>query len=257
MKKPVSGCNGGKIPGKNAIRQPLRQVAEARLSEREVTPELTGGTPEQQLHELRVNKIELEMQNEGLVEAMILLEETRDKYMDLYDFAPVGYLIFSERAVIMEANLTAANLLGIERNKLIRKKIREVVAHDDLERWDQYFQAVLHSPEKITGQLKFMKAEGTLIDARLESIRLVRDNSGSVIRLAISIINDYVKSDERLTRKSPDLCEPGIAYEKIDSTQEQLKKQSGNSPLGKTNFAVHLWKKRCFSQRSIIGSRIT
>jgi PAS domain S-box-containing protein len=227
MKKPVSGCNGGKIPGKNAIRQPLRQVAEARLSEREVTPELTGGTPEQQLHELRVNKIELEMQNEGLVEAMILLEETRDKYMDLYDFAPVGYLILSERAVIMEANLTAANLLGIERNKLIRKKIREVVAHDDLERWDQYFQAVLHSPEKITGQLKFMKAEGTLIDARLESIRLVRDNSGSVIRLAISIINDYVKSDERLTRKSPDLCEPGIAYEKIDSTQEQLKKTVG------------------------------
>src|SRR5579885_1985078 len=67
------------------------------------------------IHELRVHQIELEMQNEELCRALSELEESRNKYADLYDFAPVGYFTFNDKGIILEVNLTGAASLGVER----------------------------------------------------------------------------------------------------------------------------------------------
>jgi two-component system sensor kinase FixL len=66
-------------------------------------------------HELEVHQIELEMQNRALREAEHELEASRDRYVDLYDFAPVGYLSFNPKGIVRELNLTAAEMLGTER----------------------------------------------------------------------------------------------------------------------------------------------
>jgi PAS domain S-box-containing protein len=71
------------------------------------------------LHELQVHQIELEMQNRQLREAQQELEEARDRYANLYDFSPVGYLTLSESGVVQEINLTGAALLGMERGKIV------------------------------------------------------------------------------------------------------------------------------------------
>ena len=44
------------------------------------------------IHELRVHQIELEMQNEELMKTQINLEDSRSKYFELYNFAPVDIL---------------------------------------------------------------------------------------------------------------------------------------------------------------------
>lgn len=67
------------------------------------------------LHNLQVHQIELEMQNRQLRESQQELEEARDRYADLYDFAPVGYLTLNEFGVVQEINLTGAGMLGMER----------------------------------------------------------------------------------------------------------------------------------------------
>jgi len=80
------------------------------------------------LHELQLQQIELEMQNEALRESQIALEKSRDRYLDLYEFAPIGYLTLTRDALIAEINLTGAALLGEDRNKLINRRFTAFVA---------------------------------------------------------------------------------------------------------------------------------
>ena len=80
------------------------------------------------LHDLDVHRLELEMQNRELREAQEQLEESRSRLADLYDFAPVAYVTLDPMGKILEANLTAAAMFGIERGNLIGKFVTTLVA---------------------------------------------------------------------------------------------------------------------------------
>ena len=80
------------------------------------------------LHELEVHQIELELQNAELQKARNELELALERYTDLYDFAPVGYCSIDESGLILEANLTGAVLLGVERSRLINRRWLPLVA---------------------------------------------------------------------------------------------------------------------------------
>ena len=64
-------------------------------------------------HELQVHQVELELQNEALQQAHAALERSRNRYKDLYEFAPVGYITLSSTGVIDDINLTSVKQLGI------------------------------------------------------------------------------------------------------------------------------------------------
>lgn len=72
----------------------LRRRAEQRLAERPLKPGVAATAAEmhQIVHELQVYKIELEMQNEELRRARAEVEAVLERYVELYDFAPAGYL---------------------------------------------------------------------------------------------------------------------------------------------------------------------
>ena len=89
-----------------------------------------------------VHQIELEMQNDTLLQAQITLEESRDRYVDLYDFAPIGYHTLTNTALIAEVNLTGAALLGVERKKLLLRRFAHFVAAEDSGRWGRFFVSV-------------------------------------------------------------------------------------------------------------------
>ncbi len=89
----------------------LREDAEEQLARsKKPSPDLKEQTPEHLIHELRVHLIELETQAEELKRIQQELEVSRFKYLDLYDFATVGYLTLNDKAIVTEANLTAAKL---------------------------------------------------------------------------------------------------------------------------------------------------
>ena len=115
----------------------LRAAAETQLAKaRELDAQVSQGL----LHELQVHQIELEMQNENLQEAQAALEESRDRYVDLYDFAPVGYLTLSPLdGLIVKANLAAATLLGIDRSQLVGRRFVTFIAGEDRDRWHRQF----------------------------------------------------------------------------------------------------------------------
>jgi PAS domain S-box-containing protein len=95
-----------------------------------------------------VYQVELERQNEALRQAQIELEESRDRYVDLYDFAPVGYLTLTREALIAEINLTGATLLGMECSQLMHHRFVHWVAAEDSERWNRFFVSMLQDDER-------------------------------------------------------------------------------------------------------------
>ena len=90
----------------------LRSEAESRLLKVSGSGDTQLLSEDQQRHELEVHKVELEIQNEQLVEAQAALELSRDRYIDLYEFAPVGYLTLSREGIIREINLSGTISLG-------------------------------------------------------------------------------------------------------------------------------------------------
>ena len=110
----------------------LRDDAEGKLAGvPKHSSDLKGHTPEQLIHELRVHQIELEIQAEELKKSKLALEESRDKLLDLYDFAPTGILTISEKELIVEVNLTGSKLLGVERSKLERTRFSKFVVPEE------------------------------------------------------------------------------------------------------------------------------
>ena len=71
------------------------------------------------VHELQIHQVELDMQNEELRRSQGETEAALAKYSDLYDSAPIGYFTFNPQGIILEANLTGARLLGMERGSLL------------------------------------------------------------------------------------------------------------------------------------------
>ncbi len=187
----------------------LRDAAEGQLRKfPDASTEIKDLTPEEIIHELRVHQIELEMQNEELQRVQLQLEESRDKYQDLYDFAPVGYFTLSQKGLISEANLTGASQLGMPRPKLINLGFGHFVAPESE---DQYYQHILNVRKQEGKQfcdLMLKSEDGSSFYAHLESVRMdapvqaQKENGAThVIRMAVIDITDR-KMAEDAVRKS-------------------------------------------------------
>ena len=122
----------------------LRRRAQIRLKSR-----ITGFeklSPEEArnlLQELQIHQVELEMQNEQLHQTQAELETALTRYTDLYDFAPVAYLTLDDRGCILEANLTAARLLGTERSRLVQQPLAPFIRPEDIKQFWAYLVAVV------------------------------------------------------------------------------------------------------------------
>lgn len=100
------------------------------------TDEPTARQAHRLLQELKIHQIELEMQNEQLRKSQADLEASRARFIDLYDFAPVGYCTISAAGLIVEINLTATTMLGVSRCKMIGRRLADFIFPDDQ---DLYF----------------------------------------------------------------------------------------------------------------------
>jgi PAS domain S-box-containing protein len=153
------------------------------------------------LHNLQVHQLELEMQNRELQETQQELEASRDRYADLYDFAPIGYATFDENGSIQEINLTGATLLGRERSRLIGLPFSKFLVKSDMKSFrDHLLQCKKNSQEVATELGMVVKGGGTL-QVQLLS-RAIRDEKRQVTqyRSAITDITERTQMHNEMER---------------------------------------------------------
>jgi PAS domain S-box-containing protein len=163
----------------------LRTNAEAQLA-RAPEKKLGPRPAEKLLHELQLHQIELEMQNEQLRQSQVELEKSRDRYLDFYDFSPVGYLTLNHGGMIDEINLTGAAMLGVERNKLPYRRFANFVATEDRDRWHLYFLNVLKSDDTLACELTLQHDDAPSFYARLDCLCLKNGDKESVVRVVLT-----------------------------------------------------------------------
>jgi PAS domain S-box-containing protein len=186
--------------------QALRRRAEALASERpgEVPENLEALSPDavrRALHELRVHQIELEMQNVELRRTQEELEGSRARYFDLYDLAPVGYFTLSERGLILEANLTAAKLLGVARGPLIKQPLSRFILPEDQDIHYRHFKPLLETGTPQSWELRLLRKNTAPFWARLEATTSQDADAASVCRAVVSDITERKRAEDVL-RKS-------------------------------------------------------
>ncbi|MEQ1529394.1 MAG: PAS domain-containing protein [Methylococcales bacterium] len=172
----------------------LRIVAEGMVGD--LSPqELEASPSELLLHELLVHKVELEMQNEELRRTHIELEEARDRYIDLYEFAPVTYISVDREGLINEINLTGSTLLGVDRVKLLKSRFSQFVAPEDKDRWHRLFMNTMQAAktEKQEFSLVMAKADGSQFTAYLNCLRWEAADASPRLRVALM---DISKTDQ-------------------------------------------------------------
>jgi len=154
------------------IQPQLREAAEARMKAGLVTriAEEDGRDLQRLVQELQVHQIELEMQNETLRQTEIALKESHDRYVDLYEHAPVGYLTLNSDGKISKINLTGATLLGVERTNLSQKHFTPLVTPGDQDRWSRHFFGIIRNEGHGTVELALRRGDGTIFQAHLDCV---------------------------------------------------------------------------------------
>jgi len=180
----------------------LRQAkARLRATKRDVAA-MPVKDVQQLVHELQVHQIELEMQNEELRRAQMELEASRNRYVDLYDFSPAGHLTLDTHGKIVEANLSAGALLGINRKELIGQPLaRFIIARDDQDTFHRHCQDVLKTGARHICELQLRNETGTARWVYFESLA-VHDEPGRITlwRTALLDITARKRVEEALRR---------------------------------------------------------
>lgn len=215
----------------------LRKSAEELLS-RHIS-DLEAPSPEevqQLVYELEVHRIELEMQNEELREAQQELEASRDRYADLYDFAPLGYVSLDKHGRIQEINLAAAKLLGRERARVTGRPFVSYVAMEDKNTFVHHVRKCVEGQQQVTSEIELTAKGGQSIPVQLDSIA-ARDPT-SRVTLCRTAITDVTEREQAAgaVREAGILAEATIetVREPLLVLNAELRVQSANRSFYQT-----------------------
>lgn len=204
------------------------------------------------LHELQIHQTELEMQNRELREAQQRLEEARDRYADLYDFAPMGYLSLDEHGLVLEINLTGAAMLGDERASIVGKPFPARLALGDSQMFFLYLNRVFHSSGNNTVAEVKIKRGGGEHDVRLESAPMAATTGQSRTcrmvmtdiseqKRATEVLQQTLSAQEALLDTIPAMVffkDTDLRYTAVSQVFADFLGRPAADILGKTNFGL-------------------
>lgn len=130
--------------------------------------------------ELQIQALDLDIQCQAMQNTVAELEESRNRYADLYDFAPVGYMTSDEKGCISEVNLAGAALLGTERSRLIGVPLSAFVDSGNLNLLFNHLHSCKHSGKTVITELKLSSKNVNVVYAQLITMQVPNGGSDGV-----------------------------------------------------------------------------
>lgn len=146
------------------------------------------------LHELQVHKVELEEQNAALREARSIAEQATERYIELFDLAPMAYFTLAQDGVIKNLNLRAADLLGMDRAKMLGKNFNQYICGNDLAIFKRFFENVFSSDAAQNCEIK-LRCAGTDCWGVVEASA---DGLGKTCLVSVCDITERKRNEELL-----------------------------------------------------------
>jgi PAS domain S-box-containing protein len=137
-------------------------------------PPKLGADEQKLLQELEIYQTELEMQNEDLKRCKEEADVLMAKYLKIYDFAPIGHFTLNPQGNILQVNLTAAALLGVERSLLIGQTFQLHVSRESYSAFSAFFRKTLESENIESCEVMLLNGERESRFVRLQA-RLSED----------------------------------------------------------------------------------
>ncbi|MBN1767031.1 MAG: response regulator [Prolixibacteraceae bacterium] len=199
----------------------LRQKAEKLLKKKKLHANSQLSEPDmlRLIHELEVHQIELEMQNEELVLAKDIAESTEKKYIELYDYAPSGYLTLTSNGIITSLNFMASQILGEERSFLINRKFGAFVSENTRSVFNNFFELVFAGKVKQFCDVVIASKGNQPIHVSIDGI-IGQDKRQCF--LTLTDISERIKSKQALN----------ASEEKYFITKKDLKKAQAVAHIG-------------------------
>ena len=172
------------------------KIRRRKLSENGDGPALSQVEVGQIINSLREHQHELERQNEELRRTQSELEASRNRYSDLYDFAPVGYWTLDRNGLILEVNLKGSELLGTHQEMLLKRPLHFYVCKRDRPLFNAHLRNLFKEKRKQTCEIQFQTKSGVPFYAQMESIFIEDRSMGPVCRMVISDVTDRKQAEE-------------------------------------------------------------
>jgi len=174
----------------------LRRLAEALAQQRAAPPPSLEG--DRLLHELQVHQIELELQNEQLVHTCAELTALRDRYCDLYDFAPVAYFTMGAAGLLIELNQAGARLLGGGREELVGDRLADFVHEDSRGAFAAFADRALLGDGQVEETLVVQPEGAAPVHVRAQARLFAGDEAGPCLRVVMMDISALKTANDNL-----------------------------------------------------------
>lgn len=198
----------------------LRRQAEVFLKEKKgQNAEIEKHELLETVHELEVHQIELELQNKELRRTAEELEAARNEYFELFDSAPVGFVILNKQGKIEQLNKVAAGIFDRSNGFLIGQPFSNLIHPDDLSRYLNLLKTSIESGlkgGKNSLDLKLWKEDDNARYVRLV-VGAKRDTHGVFRqwRLAFTDITQ-AKEAEVALRRAHDTLEDRVSERTVE-----------------------------------------
>jgi len=150
------------------------------------------------IKDFQVHQVELKMQNEELLRIQQELEESRNRYFDLYNFAPIGYLTVDTQGFIIDANLAVRKLLKTE--SLVGKAITSLIINEDLNTYHAHVQLLIKKKIIKKCVISMLIGDGTIIFSSLKSL-LFKDSNGYENQfIVLSDVTESIHAEQNLQK---------------------------------------------------------